>query len=192
VLAARKAAKQQLVAAGEAFVTDTPNLVVASAHYDSEAGKWLLTLEVLERDSDIAGIRVREVWPTRKLIDETYSTPPALRKAYRYQSEGIWYNWFVIEVTPRTATANRMDGKAWEEWSTTDDVIVARAQQPSLFVASPESAGLALISVIDEAGRESNAVPISCWLSDGQDDHDRSDKGSGVEKTGADKGSGFD
>lgn len=126
-----------------------------------ERFKTGLVVRYVEEDTDILGIGVREYWPDGQAIWEVYELDKGSRSAMAPNRPAwSWVRGFVFLVTERTTPSLRKDGKQWEAWVEEGSPEL----QPQLYIARPSPKVHVLISLIDEQGHESRAVPLTCWL----------------------------
>ncbi len=122
-------------------------------------GEGPLTLIVnwLERGTDVTGLRVREYWPGGRVISEVYQFPPQVRANIRKFAEGTWVHGTIIELTERSSPEVTLRGRADSGQGEGDET------RPQLLLAKPSQEVHVLISLIDEVGHESRALPLT-WL----------------------------
>jgi hypothetical protein len=151
---------------GAAAVTKVPDLFSLCVVEDQNRGKTALFVRYLERKSDLLGVRVREYWPNGRTVSEIYELDRGTRSLLpkdRPNSNATEWSWvwgFALDITPRKSTGLRKDLERWKTWVEQGTV----EGRPPMYIARPSAKTHVLISLIDEKGHESRAVPLTCWI----------------------------
>jgi len=145
---------------GVRAVTTVPSIVRVAVG-ESDRGHSLV-IYWLERESDLAAVRVREYWPSGDSLCEIYPIGDQRRQALRMTEQDFWAHATWFAVAERRRIEDRKDEEAWRHWAIrphNDD-----EHNPPMLLARPSETMHVLISLIDECGNEGRAVPLTVWI----------------------------
>ncbi|MHC4260358.1 MAG: hypothetical protein ACYSTF_08115 [Planctomycetota bacterium] len=151
---------------GSLAVTEVPDPYLVRVVEDQNRGKTAIFIRYVERNSDLLGIRVREYWLDGHTVSEVYELDMGSRALLpectsdKHRGEWSWCWAFSFTVTERTNPSVRKEAELWQTWVKDG----GPEEQPSLYIAKPTSTTHVLISLIDEKGHESRAVPLDSWV----------------------------
>ena len=141
---------------GASYVTTVPDPYLAGVGKVSGGPRVSLVIYWLERDSDLAAVRVREYWHTGEVLSEIYELDCQTRKLLSDSHAGAWRSSIAFVVTERQAPQIRKDEQMWSSWA----AAPAPDSQPPLYIAGPSEKVHVLISLIDSKGHESRALAL--------------------------------
>jgi len=166
VLAPIRAKLKELEASGPGGITDVPEPYAVDFDARTSTTKRLhgdpgLIVCWLERNTDVAAIRIRERWAGGEEIDETYQMCEPHKKVLWSWEGSLWGHVAGWDITRRKDPSQRKDEKAWDAWL--KSASPTPQNQPNLYVARPSAEVSVRVSLIDEKGQEGASVPVTLW-----------------------------
>ena len=147
---------------GKRAITEVPepySIGVSKGEF-GERESFILVIHWVERCSDIAAITIREYWFSGKTVSESYKMHPKAKVFFKELGHESWSHVMALRVKERISPDIQMDAEEWKKWMENKDDV----DQPPIFIAKPSNNVHVLISLIDEIGHESPAVPLDVWV----------------------------